>query len=174
MLHAEFAEITRSTRLHIIAGAVTCGILVLGFGGWAVLTAVDAAVIAPGTVVVESDKRRVQHQDGGIVASVAVSDGDRVKAGDVLIRLDETQLAAEFGMVRKRMSELLVRRKRLVAELEGQTLIDGRALLPEGETDGADAGVLQVASVQAMQFRVTSRDAKSSQGAGAGTDQSAP
>lgn len=55
------------------------------------------AVIASGTLVVERNVKKVQHSYGGIVAAINVKNGDAVAAGDVLIRLDDTQINAELG-----------------------------------------------------------------------------
>ena len=71
-------------------------VLIIGagiVGGWACLVPLSGAVIVPGTLVVESDVKKIQHPAGGVVASIPVRDGLHVRAGDVLLRLDETQIA---------------------------------------------------------------------------------
>ena len=73
-------------------------------GAWAVLASIQGAVIAPGVTVVESYLKRIQHRDGGIVADIAVKEGDRVEAGQVLVKLDETDTRAELGDPRSRCS----------------------------------------------------------------------
>ena len=90
--------------------------LVVGVGGWATLTDIAGAVIAPGQLVVESDVKKVQHPTGGVVGQLLVREGDRVKAGDVLIRLDETQVRANLDIVLKALDELDARRARDEAE----------------------------------------------------------
>ncbi len=67
----------------------------IGFGGfvlWGLLASLDRAAVADGTVVVDSNKKSVQHLEGGIIKELLVRDGDQVKAGDVLLRLDPTQV----------------------------------------------------------------------------------
>ena len=61
-----------------------------GVGGWAATTEIAGAVIAPGFLVVESNVKKVQHPTGGVVGEIRARDGDRVKAGDIVVRLDET------------------------------------------------------------------------------------
>ena len=73
----------------------------------------------PGTLVVESDVKKVQHPTGGVVGEIHVRDGDRVKAGDVLIRLDETQTRANLAIIEKSLDELAARQARLEAERDG-------------------------------------------------------
>jgi HlyD family secretion protein len=55
---------------------------------------ISGALIAPGSVVVDSNVKKVQHPTGGVVGEVRVRDGDIVKAGDIVVRLDETVKAS--------------------------------------------------------------------------------
>ena len=79
-----------SIRRHIIAGSILVGILAFGLGGWASTAEISGALIAPGDVVVDSNIKKVQHPTGGVVGKLFVHDGDHVKAGQILIQLDET------------------------------------------------------------------------------------
>lgn len=118
------SSILPSIRRHVIAGtALTC-FLVFGFGGWAATAKLAGAVIAPGTIVVETHSKKVQHPTGGVVGEVLVKDGDVVEAGDVLIRLDETVTRANLVAATKTLDELNARRARLEAERDGSTAID--------------------------------------------------
>lgn len=105
-------------RLNII-GLVTMLVLVGGAGGWAASTDLEGAVIAPGTLVVDSDVKKVQHPTGGVVGEINISNGDRVKAGDVVIRLDETVTRANLGVVLSSLGQLEARQARLRAERDG-------------------------------------------------------
>ncbi|TGQ64001.1 biotin/lipoyl-binding protein, partial [Mesorhizobium sp. M8A.F.Ca.ET.207.01.1.1] len=77
------------------------------------------AVIAPGTLVVDSHVKNVQHSTGGIVAEIDARDGDLVKAGDLLLRLDRTVPAANLAVVSKALDQLTARKARLDAERRG-------------------------------------------------------
>ena len=114
-----FQYLENSINLHVLGGMVLSAFLLLGIGGWAFLASLQSAVIAPGTVVVQSSKQAVQHPDGGIVAAIHVKEGDNVDAGALLVLLDGTQLTAERNAILKRMGELSVRRWRLAAERDG-------------------------------------------------------
>ncbi|HAP12854.1 MAG TPA: HlyD family type I secretion periplasmic adaptor subunit, partial [Afipia sp.] len=92
----------------------TCGI-----GGWASTAQISGALIAPGSIVVDSNVKKVQHPTGGVVGEVRARDGDRVKAGDVLVRLDDTVTKASLAIVTKGLDGLLARRARLLAEQDG-------------------------------------------------------
>ncbi len=70
-----------------------------GFGTWASTVQISGALIAPGAVVVDSNVKKVQHPTGGVVGEVRVRDGDLVKAGDIVVRLDETVVKAGLAIV---------------------------------------------------------------------------
>src|SRR5262249_5738208 len=94
-------------------------VLIVGIGvagTWATLVPLSAAVILPGTLVVESNVKKVQHPTGGIVAEIPVHDGTRVNAGDLVVRLDETQVRANRQVVMNQLEQVRVRIARLVAE----------------------------------------------------------
>ncbi|TXN74659.1 HlyD family type I secretion periplasmic adaptor subunit [Methylobacterium sp. WL8] len=105
-----------SIRRHLALSLALGTVLVVGVGGWAALTEIAGAVIAPGQLVVESDVKKVQHPTGGVVGELLVREGDRVKAGDVLIRLDATQVRANLDIVLKALDELSARCAREEAE----------------------------------------------------------
>jgi HlyD family secretion protein len=94
-------------------------VLVLGIGGWAVTTELSGSVIASGQLVVDSNVKKVQHPIGGVVGELRVKDGDRVKKGDVVVRLDATQTRASLAIVSKALNELEARQARDEAERDG-------------------------------------------------------
>ncbi|MCU0971809.1 MAG: HlyD family type I secretion periplasmic adaptor subunit [Gammaproteobacteria bacterium] len=97
-------------------------------GGWAVLAPLHGAVIAVGLVKVESYRKTVQHQEGGIVKEILVRDGVRVAQGQPLILLQDVTVDASLGLLRETLQAELVRHARLSAEQEGR---DGFALPEE-------------------------------------------
>ena len=109
-----------STRALLTLGFTALIFLVLVLGLWSVRTEIAGAVIANGTVVVESNRQVVQHSEGGIVNSIEAKDGDRVRAGQVLLRLDDTLLQSELAVLQSQLIELGARRARLVAERDWQ------------------------------------------------------
>ncbi len=99
--------------------ALGFGIIVLFFGGflgWAALAPLGSAAIAPGVVSVETNRKTIQHLEGGIIGAIKVKDGDNVKAGQVLVVLDETQPRASLELVRVRQLASIALKARLVAE----------------------------------------------------------
>jgi multidrug efflux pump subunit AcrA (membrane-fusion protein) len=96
----------RSIRRHSVAGLVIVLILGGGVGGWAGTMKLTGALIAPGSVVVDSNVKKVQHPTGGIVGEVRVRDGDRVRSGDVVVRLDDTVTRANLAIVTKGLAEV--------------------------------------------------------------------
>jgi HlyD family secretion protein len=108
-----------SIRRHVFGGCVLVAVLVFGVGGWAATAEISGALIAPGSVVVDSNVKKVQHPTGGVVGKLYVRDGDHVKAGDMLIQLDETVTQANLAIVTKGLTELYARKARLAAERDG-------------------------------------------------------
>ncbi len=105
-----------SARWPLILGFTGLLVLVGGFGTWAVTTQIAGAIIASGRIEVERNRQVVQHPAGGVVARIAVDEGDSVQAGDVLIELDQTRLASELAIAEGQLFEILSRRARLEAE----------------------------------------------------------
>lgn len=110
------SELHRAIRRLNLIGLGTVAILVLGVGGWAALAQLSGAVIAPGFVVVESNVKKVQHPNGGIVGQIFVKEGTQVEEGQIVVRLDDTVPRANLGIVRSQLDELLGRQARLSAE----------------------------------------------------------
>ena len=93
--------------------------LVVIAGGWAALMPLGGAVVVPGNLVVQSNVKAIQHPAGGVVAEIPVRNGMRVKAGDLLLRLDATQAQASLQVLTKQLDEFRARSARLVAERDG-------------------------------------------------------
>ena len=106
-------------RANILFGLAVSILLVGGVGAWAATTSLAGAVIASGNVVVESNSKKVQHQTGGIVGEILVKEGDRVSAGDVIVRLDETMTRANLQIITQQYDRTVARQARLQAERLG-------------------------------------------------------
>jgi len=113
----------RSIRRHLLAGVTVSALLIGGVGGWAATTEFSGAVIAAGTLVVDTNVKKVQHPTGGVVGELRVRDGDRVKEGDIVVRLDDTQTRANLQIVVKGIWELLARKAREETEIEGRDTV---------------------------------------------------
>ncbi len=85
--------------------------------GSAAVARLDSAVVAPGVIAVENNRKTVQHLEGGIVSEILVKDGDVVKQGDTILRLDETRSAASAELYRKQQAIALALEARLQAQL---------------------------------------------------------
>src|SRR5688572_15803980 len=92
-------------RTRLIAGLVVVATMVLGVGGWAATAKLSGAVIAPGLVAVEGSIKKVQHPTGGVIGAILVKEGDRVEAGAVVLRLDDTQTRAALGIIQSQLNE---------------------------------------------------------------------
>ena len=114
----------RSIRQLTLAGVAVSALLIFGVGGWAATTEVAGAVIAQGRVIVESSVKKVQHPTGGVVGELMVKEGQHVKSGDVVLRLDQTQTMAALEVIRQAIDELTARKARDEAEVNGLAAIE--------------------------------------------------
>lgn len=119
----------------IVAGVL---VILLGLGGffmWAYYSPLSRAVVAPGVLKVDSSRKQIQHLDGGIVTEILVRDGDHVKAGDVLVRLDETRAEASMTILNDSLLTALAQRARLVSERDGMQKVIFSELLTSRSDD---------------------------------------
>jgi HlyD family secretion protein len=145
-----------SIRRHLVAGVLIVLLLGGGVGGWAATIQISGALIAQGSIVVDQNVQKVQHPTGGIVGELRVHDGDRVKAGDILVRLDETVMRANLAIITKGLNELGARKARLEAERDGaETITFPPALL--ARVDDADAVSAVSSEKKLFQLRRTER-----------------
>ena len=127
-------------------------IVVLGFGGfllWALLAPLDKGVPLPGTVTKQSHRQAVQHQNGGTVQDILVRDGDRVKAGQTLVRMNPVMAKSAADITRGQYLAMRATEARLLAERDGAKKITFPAELGSGSLDPR---VAEVKSLQSQLF----------------------
>ena len=136
-------------RRHALAGyaliVATFGVV----GAWAALVRLDRAVISPGVVVTESSRKQVQHFEGGMVQEVLVKDGQTVRAGDVLLRVDPLQSQASADLFRSQLDAALVLEARLRAEQDQTKALE---LPPEILARRAEPALARLIDDQASQM----------------------
>ncbi|WP_317055984.1 HlyD family type I secretion periplasmic adaptor subunit [Roseovarius rhodophyticola] len=133
-----------SVRRPLYIGIFSVVVLLGGFGTWAALTTISGAIVAEGRIEVDQNRQVVQHPDGGVVAELAVDEGDFVVAGDVLLRLDPTALRSQLSITESQLFELMARRGRLEAERDEAPGINFDPLLQQVALANSDvSGLLQ-------------------------------
>ncbi|HLG80080.1 MAG TPA: HlyD family type I secretion periplasmic adaptor subunit [Bradyrhizobium sp.] len=144
-------ELRVGLRILIIA-------LVLG-GGWFAFVPIAGAVVVPGSLVVQSNVKQIQHPTGGVVAEIKARNGARVEAGDLLVRLDATQAKASLQVVTKQLDEIRARMARLSAERDGKPQIEFPAeLLTRASEDNVMS--LLASEEQLFRARATTRQSQ--------------
>jgi HlyD family type I secretion membrane fusion protein len=106
---------------------VAAGIIVFTFvllGGWSAVAHIDSAVVADGTIAVESNRKTIQHLEGGIVRELLVRDGNVVHQGETLLRLDPTRDAATDKGFRQQLAIASAQQARLTAQRDMADKID--------------------------------------------------
>lgn len=111
-------ELRRWWRIGLLVLAGTFGVA----GLWSALAPLSSAVVAAGAVKVETDRKKIQHPEGGVVKEILVRSGTRVDAGQVLVRLDATKAGSGFGVVRGGRDVALATQARLEAERDGRAI----------------------------------------------------
>ena len=153
-----------SIQRHLKLGVALVAFLVFGIGSWAATMELGGAVVAQGALVVDSNVKKVQHLSGGIVKEIRVREGDHVKAGDILVRLDETQTKAANAVVSKNLEELIAQQARLEAERDGADYIDLPATITERAIGAnSDAARTMIAEQKLFEIRRQAREGKKAQ-----------
>jgi HlyD family secretion protein len=105
-----------SARGPVLFGLFGLIVLFGGFAFWATQSNIAGAIIASGRIEVDRNRQIVQHPTGGVVSEIAVKEGDTVKAGDLLLALDDRQMKSQLAIIEGQLYELMARRGRLEAE----------------------------------------------------------
>lgn len=151
----------KSIRSYMVFGTVVAVLLVFGIGGWAATAELSGAVIAPGTIVVNSDVKKVQHPTGGVVGEIMIKEGQHVKAGAPLLRLDDTVTRANLAVIQKSLDELKTRQARLTAERDDIAEVTFPKELSERANDPAIATLMD-SELRLFNFRRVARNGNKS------------
>lgn len=132
----EHSSLKKDTKYAVLAGVF---ILLFGLGSfliWAFTAPLSRGVVAEGKVVVSSKKKTVQHQYGGTIDDILVSEGDYVKEGQPLIKLDDSAVNARLTSVKLEYFANIAREARLITErLGGSTVVYPEELMNEALKD---------------------------------------
>jgi membrane fusion protein, type I secretion system len=162
MTAVEMNGASYSIRQHLIVGLSVVAVLTCGLGGWASTAQISGALIAPGSIVVESSVKKVQHPTGGVVGELRAHDGDVVKAGDVVVRLDDTVTKASLAIVTKNLDGLWARAARLEAEQRGLTQLTFPPMLLSRAND-PDVKSVMASESKLFEVRVNGRTGQKAQ-----------
>lgn len=141
-------------------------IVLLGVGGfllWALLAPLDKGVPLAGTVAKESNRQAIQHPAGGVIVDLLVKDGDVVKAGQTLVRLNPVQVKAQADMTRGQYETARATEARLLAERDGAKKV---TFPPELEKRRADPRIAEMMTLQSQLFASRQASLQNELGAG--------
>ena len=154
----------QSIQRYLTVGFAIVAFLIFGIGGWAATIPLEGAVVAQGSIVVDSNVKKVQHLSGGIVKEIRVREGDHVKAGDILVRLDETQTKAANSVVITNLDELIAQQARLEAERDvADHVVFPAAFVKRAQDPQSDAARTMIAEQKLFELRREARDGKKAQ-----------
>ena len=149
-------------RGYMMAGLAVVFVMLGGAAVWASITQIAGAVIASGVVVVESSVKKVQHPTGGVVGEILVKNGDTVKAGDIVMRLDETVTRANLKLIERQLDEVAVRGARYDAERDGLQEVSTPATFMKRDSE-TDAHKILASERTLFESRRESREGQKSQ-----------
>ena len=122
LMPAPFASTDWRAMLRVGVGVIAFTFVVLG--GWSAVARLDSAVVADGAIAIESNRKTIQHLEGGIVREILVRDGDTVRQGDTLVRLDPTRNEATDKGFRQQLAIASALQARLTAQRDMADTID--------------------------------------------------
>ena len=106
-------------KRFVVLGILSVALFVGGSAYWAVNSKLEGAVVAPASLVVEGNRKTVEHLEGGIVRNILAVEGQMVEAGQTLLELDSTDLDVNLDVLKSQLGDLVVRRARLLAQIDG-------------------------------------------------------
>jgi HlyD family secretion protein len=157
------ANATDSIRYHLMGAAAWIGLLGGTATAWSLVAPLGGAVVAPGSVVVESNVKKVQHPTGGVVGQLNVKEGQHVNEGDVVVRLDETVTRANLGIVVNELTTLRMRQTRLIAERDSKPMLIVPADLSVRAMHEADVRDTIASEKQLLASRTATRNGQKAQ-----------
>lgn len=158
----DIPEARKAVRRQVMVGLVLTAGLVLGCGGWAATSELAGAVIANGTLVVDSNSKVIRHPTGGVVSRIAVRNGQVVQEDQVLLQFDATVVTANLAIVMNGINEYQARKGRLEAERDDRDDIVFPAALQARRDDG-EVSALMSGEVRLFELRRQSRSGQKSQ-----------
>jgi HlyD family secretion protein len=124
-------DVVQIARAPILFGVYIIISFVLVGGLWGSLAPLDSAAVALGIVVANTNKKIVQHQEGGIISNIFVKQGDKIKTGDKLVELEDTKIKSQYESTLSQYRHALATESRLIAERDNQDQIKFPELLTE-------------------------------------------
>lgn len=141
-----------SYRAVFVAAMALVGCLATTLLGWGMFARLDSAVVAHGVLYAESQRKTVEHLEGGILRTLTVKDGDRVQEGEIVALLDSTQIEAQLAQLHADELALTYEIWRLEAEYAGAVTLDA-ATAPQEPADGRDAQIAAQTSLFGVRLR---------------------
>lgn len=122
-------DVVQVARSPILFGTYVIIFFVLIGGVWGSCAPLDSAAVAGGIVIASSNRKIIQHQEGGIIANIFVNLGDKVKAGDKLVELEDAKIKAHYESALSQYRHALAVESRCIAERDNKEEIEFPELL---------------------------------------------
>lgn len=136
-------DVERRMRRPMVVGSAIVGVFVVGIFVWAALAPLTGAVMAPGVVRVEANRKVIRHREGGVVKQIPVTEGQHVAAGQVLMVMDDVQPRASVDVLQSQSDALQAQIARFAAESSGRRTIEFPPELTARISDPKVAGLIR-------------------------------
>jgi HlyD family secretion protein len=136
-------ELRRRVRRPIIIGSIVVGVFVFGLIAWAAVASISSAVVAPGVVRVEANRKVIRHREGGTVRAIDVHEGQLVKAGQPLLMMDDVQARTGVDVYQNQVDTLTAQNARYQAEATDRSSVTFPASLTSRMSDPRVAGLIR-------------------------------
>ncbi len=135
-------RLTWNTRFPMMLSFVVLALLVLLLGVWGMRASIAGAVMGSGKIEASKIMTAVQHPVGGVVNEILITDGDRVEAGDVVVRLEDAQIRSDLAVAEDNLFEVLANITRLEAIIDGRAELDLSAELSHAAETSPEVAIL--------------------------------
>ncbi len=150
-------------RRHLQFALIWTVLLAGSAAAWSVMAPLDGAIVTQGTVIVESNVKKVQHPTGGVVGQIHVKEGQRVSEGDIVMRLDETVTRANLGIVLNDLTAQRMRLARLAAERDNTASFEVPVDIAQRALKEPEVRMMIDGERQLLRTRLTTRNGQKAQ-----------
>lgn len=150
------SKIAESTINYGIKSLIIFAVLFLG---WALFLPIKSASIADGVIVLDFNRKTIQHLEGGIIDQILVKEGQIINEGDILLYLHDIKTKTEQQILKERLWTMQLQKERLKSEKENKQSLNLNDFFSEaGELSPSDSDKLQEIATNQLRLFQSRKD----------------